>query len=78
MTQQFLKVWHILSGPYHRDEVGEAPDDLTLNYMLLCKYELRDEVKDQEFWFETFEETQDWIKHFQSSIEPIKIPVRWV
>ena len=73
-----LKVWHVLSGPYHRDHVEEAPDDFSLEYMMLCKYEVDSVVKDQEFWFETFDEAYTWVTHFQTKIEPIEIPMRYV
>lgn len=75
LQKEKLKIWHILSGPYSREEVEDpyVPDGL--NYMLLCKAEYQGKVFDREFWFESFEEAQVVVNHFKSSIEPMELNI---
>lgn len=67
-----LKLWGIIEGPFHRDEVEGAYDE-DLEWMLLMKVSIGDEVKDSEVWFETYEEVYKIKKYFDKNIEPMEV-----
>lgn len=72
-----LKIWGIVNGPFHKDELphNNVPEDL--NYMIVCKVEEGGEVYDQEMWFPNLEGITIWKKHFATTIEPISIDLRY-
>lgn len=68
-----IKIWGIVSGPYHRDEVDDPDVPDGLEYMLVCQVEVDGELTVSEYWFDSFEDSQIWVKHFQSKIEPLEV-----
>lgn len=66
-----MKVWRIISGPYHRDDVEDSEVPEGLEYMLVTLTETDGELEDQEFWFGSWDEVQQWVMHFKSKIDPI-------
>jgi len=68
-----VKVWGVVSGPYHRDDVDDPNVPDGLEYMLVCQVEVDGEVTVSEYWFSSFEDSQVWVKHFQSKLEPIEV-----
>lgn len=72
----YLNVWTILYGPFHKDELPHqnVPDEL--NYMIVCKVDDQGEVYDQEMWFTDLDSVRVWEKHFATTIDPIRIPIR--
>lgn len=75
LSQEKLKIWGVLSGPYSRAEVEDPYVPKGLNFMLLCKASYMDKVFDREFWFETIEEARTVIDHFKESIHPMELKV---
>lgn len=67
-----LKLWGIIEGPFHRDEVEGAYDE-ELEWMLLMKVSVGDDVKDSEVWFETYEEVYKIKKYFDKNVEPMEV-----
>jgi hypothetical protein len=68
-----MKVWRLVSGPYHRNEIGDDELPEELEYMIVALVEREGELYDQEFWFESFDEAMVWVMHFKSKIEPIEV-----
>jgi hypothetical protein len=81
-----VKLWHIVQGPFHRDDLPDA-DDVPdgLEYMMVIKTEAKHtvvgqkkkkkEVYDAEYWFPDFNSVQAIVTHFSKSIEPLKMEV---
>jgi len=72
-----LKIWAILHGPFHKDELPHPNVPDSLNFMVVCKIERLGEVFDQELWFPTLDGVKAWQKHFAATIEPIVITLRY-
>ena len=68
-----IKIWNLIEGPTHIDELidEEFPDGA--KYRLVCSVEENGKLEDANFWFETEEDANDWIKHFRVKIDPIEI-----
>jgi hypothetical protein len=67
-----LLIWGIVSGPYHREEVEDGDDEL--EWMLLMKVSIGDEVKHSQVWFESYEHVYQMQKYFNKNLEPIEVP----
>lgn len=67
-----ILIWDVLEGPIDADDL---PDDLPdgHNFLNVCKAEIDGEIVHVNFWFETFDEAYEWVKHFQKAIEPIEV-----
>jgi hypothetical protein len=72
-----LKIWGIVNGPFHKEELphNNVPEDL--NFMIVCKVEEAGEVYDQEMWFPDLTGIVAWQKHFATTVEPISIDLRY-
>ena len=68
-----VKVWGIVSGPYHCSEVDDPDLPDGLEYMLVCKVEVDGELTVAEYWFGSFEDANRWVSHFQTKIEPLEV-----
>jgi hypothetical protein len=69
-----VKIWSIQHGPFHKSDLEDpsnVPDDL--EYFIVAKAEVGGEIEDLEFWFQTFDDVQVLVKHFQTKIEPIEV-----
>ncbi len=81
-----VKLWHIVTGPFHRDELPpqdtyDLPDEMT--YMMVIKTEakvpkkkkkgFKTIIEDREFWFPDMDSVAAIQKHFHTSIEPLKM-----
>ena len=69
-----IKSWGIIEGPTsieEFDEDYEVPDGS--NYFMLCKVEIDDEIEEDNFWFEDFDDAYEWVKHFSKTVEPLII-----
>mgnify|MGYP003633167738 FL=1 len=69
-----LKVWGIIEGPIHCEDLPER-DDLAeeCKFLLVCKAEDNGKVFDQNFWFESLAGAYEWKKYFDKNIEPLEI-----
>ena len=69
-----IKIWDILRGPVSRedsDDPNDYPDEC--DCMLVCKVEVDGKVVVADYWFENFEDANEWVEHFNRSIEPLEI-----
>lgn len=67
-----LKIWGVVAGPFHKDEIdADLPDDV--EYMLVCKVEVDGELTVHEYFFENFEDAHQIVEHFRTRIEPIEV-----
>jgi len=72
--KQAVKVWGILSGPISIEDsenYKEFPDDC--RQLLICRAEVDGELETIHYWFENEEDANEWVKHFNVSIEPLEI-----
>ena len=67
-----MKLWGIVEGPFHREEV-EGEEDNDKEWMLVMKSSRDNEVKDVQVWFETFQEVYQIRRYFEKHIEPIEL-----
>ena len=67
-----ILIWDVLEGPI---DIDDLPDEMPEghNFLNVCKAEVDGEIVHINFWFETFDEAYRWVKHFQTSIEPLEV-----
>jgi hypothetical protein len=66
-----LLLWGIISGPYHRTELEDEDDGL--EWMLLMKVSVGDEVKHSQIWFDSYEQVYQMQRYFDKNMEPIEV-----
>lgn len=71
--EPFTLIWGVVSGPYHRNEVGDPNIPRGAEYMLVCKVEVDGQIAHKEYWFPNFKSVSNITGHFYSKIEPIKV-----
>ena len=77
--QKDIKVWQILEGPLPVDDpsvLSILSDDQRLpegaNYVVVALIENDlGEMEEVNMWFDDKEDADDWVKHFQTQIDPI-------
>lgn len=62
------KIWDVVDGPFPAD-IPIAPE---VHYNL-CKIEVDGKIEHTEFFFNTFDDAYEMVKHFHKSIEPIEV-----
>jgi len=69
-----LKVWGIIEGPIHCEDLPDR-DDLAdeCKFLLVCKAEDDGKVFDQNFWFESLDSAYEWKRYFDKNIEPLQL-----
>ena len=67
-----MKLWGIVEGPFHREEV-EGEEDNDKEWMLVMKSSIDNEVKDIQIWLDTFQEVYQLKRYFEKYIEPLEM-----
>tara|TARA_R110000803_G_scaffold30350_5_gene68492 strand:- start:3134 stop:3367 length:234 start_codon:yes stop_codon:yes gene_type:complete len=63
-----VKIWGVISGPFEVDH-----PEIDIIYYNLCKVEVDGRIGNMEYFFDSFNDAYDMVKHFQTSIDPIEI-----
>jgi hypothetical protein len=69
-----LKLWGIIEGPFHREEV-EGEEDNDQEWMLLMKISKGEEVSESQIWFDTFQDVYQIRRYFEKNIEPLELEI---
>ena len=69
-----LKIWGVIDGPYHREEV-EGEEDSEEEYMLRVKFSKGDTVGEMSLWFDSYDVAYKFSRHFDTNIEPIEMEI---
>lgn len=67
-------IWGVLDGPVRAEDVVGDNEEGTVG--LILKISMNDEVKNVEFWFDTFDQAYEIVKHFHKSIEPLELNMK--
>lgn len=65
-----IKVWGIIEGPIHTDEIDEIENDEE-GWFMVCKSEIDGKIESATFYFNDLDDAYEWKKHFDKSIEPL-------
>lgn len=72
------KIWGVLGGPIHRDEIPEEellaagiPPDAEA--MLVCRIEEDGEIGFVNYWYPSFDDAYEVKKYFDVNIEPLEV-----
>ena len=67
-----MLIWDVIEGPI---DIDDLPDEMPEghNFLNVCKVEIDGEIVHVNFWFETFDQAYEWVKHFDKSIDPIEM-----
>jgi hypothetical protein len=69
-----LKIWGVIDGPYHREEV-EGEEDSEQEWMLRVKISSGDEVGETPLWFDSYEDVYNFSRYFDKNIEPMELEI---
>lgn len=69
-----LKLWGIVEGPFHREEV-EGEEDNDQEWMLVMKISKGEEVSESQIWFDTFQDVYQIRRYFEKNIEPLELEI---
>lgn len=67
-----MKLWGIVEGPFHREEV-EGKEDNDKEWMMLMKASKDNEVFEAEVWLDTFQQVYQLRRYFEKHIEPLEM-----
>jgi len=65
-------IWGIVEGPFHISEV-EDPEEEDMEWMMVLKMSVGDEVKEVEVWLPTYEQVYHLKNYFDKNIEPLEL-----
>lgn len=72
--KKVLKLWGIVEGPFHREEV-EGEEDNEQEWMLVMKISKGEEVSESQIWFDTFQDVYQIRRYFEKNIEPLELEI---
>lgn len=72
--KEVLKLWGIVEGPFHREEV-EGEEDNEQEWMLVMKISKGEEVSESQIWFDTFQDVYQITRYFDKNIEPLELEI---
>ena len=69
-----LKLWGIVEGPFHREDV-DGEEDNDKEWMMLMKISRGSDVHEAELWFDTYAEVYQLKNYFDKNIEPSELEI---